>query len=231
MVKLEQSRGTSGESAARIFGNESMGLLFSKFQAAVIRSGFELEEMLYLAIPTHLHTTLDELNNPSRDIRACPTTQVVFKPSRPNPDDPRKSIQADLLIVDNINRTFMLVEVKEGHIFDTKKADGELASLRNITSWLAQEFAYRTQYFLCSFNQEDKERIVLGTKRRFSTQHVLTGRELCEKIGINYDELRELRRADQSANRRYFLSKLLEIPEIRTEILDLLRETDVSDKE
>lgn len=192
-----------------------------------IRSGFELETMLSAAIPAEIHTTLEALNNPSLDVQNSPPIQVVFKPSRPDPDNPKESIQADFLIVDNLKRTFMLVEVKEGHIFDTKKADGELTSLKNITAWLAQEFAYRTQYFICSFNQESREQIVLGTKRRFSDQHVLTGREFCEKIGVDYDALREQRRADQAANRNYFLGTLLQIPEIRAEIVDLLGELDI----
>ncbi len=111
-------------------------------------------------------------------------------------------------------------------MFDTKKADGELASLKSITSWLAQEFAYRTQYFICSFNQEDKEAIVQGTKKRFSIDHVMTGREFCEQIGLDYDALRETRKANQAANRHYFLRQLLMMPGIRDEIIDLLNTFD-----
>ncbi|HVO71406.1 MAG TPA: hypothetical protein VMT24_15255 [Aggregatilineaceae bacterium] len=127
-----------------------------------------MEELLHGAVPPELWTTLEALSDISRDPHTLPPIQVVFKPSRPDPDNPKKSIEADFLVVDNINRRFMLVEVKEGYVFDTKKADGELESLKNITSWLAQEFAFRTHYFLCSFNQEHKETIVQGTKKRFS---------------------------------------------------------------
>src|SRR5260221_9268232 len=104
MVKLSDSKGTAGESAIRIFGNESIGLLFSQFQAAVIRSGFELEQMLFDAIPPDLHTTLELLSDVSRDQGTLPPTQVVFKPSRPDPESQKKSIEADFLVVDNINR-------------------------------------------------------------------------------------------------------------------------------
>jgi hypothetical protein len=222
MVRLKDSQGKTGESFARIFGNERMAVLFSKLQSAIIRSGFELETMLEEAVPQEIITTLDELGEIDYDVGGRPPVQVVFKPARPDPENPKKSIEADLLIVDNIRRLFMLVEVKEGYVFDTKKADGELASLKNITAWLAQEFAYRAQYFLCSFNQEDKDEIVLGAKKRFSVNHVLTGRELCEIVGIDYDELGEKRAKDQKENRRYFLSELLGIPEVREEIIELL---------
>jgi hypothetical protein len=222
MVKLRESQGKSGESFARIFGNERMAVLLSKLQSAIIRSGFELETMLEAAVSPEIITTLDDLAEIAYDASSRPPVQVVFKPARPDPENPRKSIEADLLIVDNIQRLFMLVEVKEGYVFDTKKADGELTSLKNITAWLAQEFAYRAQYFLCSFNQENKEEIVQGSKKRFSLNHVLTGRELCTIIGIDYDDMCVERERDQQENRQYFLSELLAIPEIRQEIIKLL---------
>jgi hypothetical protein len=226
MVKLSQSKGVSGEGFTRILGNEQLGKLLSKLQSAVIRSGFELEQILAVSIPSTLHTTLEALSEISSDISNKPRIQVVFKPSKPDPDNPKKSIETDFLIVDNQNRRFMLIEVKEGHVFDTKKADGELSSLKNITSWLAQEFAYRTQYFICCFNQESKETIVQGTKKRFSIEHVMTGREFCELVGLDYDILREQRRQDQSENRDYFFRQILAIPEMRIEIRRLLQEYD-----
>ncbi len=230
MVKLSDSKGTKGESAIRIFGNERMGILFSKFQAVVIRSGLELEETLRRRIPEGMFTTLEALSDVTQNTANNPPIQVVFKPSRPDPENLLKSIQADFLIVDNTTRRFMLVEVKEGHVFDTKKADGELASLKNITSWLAQEYAFRTHYYICCFNQESREEIVLGTKKRFSIDHVLTGREFCGRIGIDYDIIREERSADQVGNRRFFLTELLAIPEIRDEVLEILNATNVLDE-
>ncbi|HLY25764.1 MAG TPA: hypothetical protein VKQ72_05450, partial [Aggregatilineales bacterium] len=64
----------------------------------------------------------------------------------------------------------------------------------------------------------------------FSLDHVLTGRELCEKISVDYDAFRSVRKIDQAENRRYFLSKLLEIPEIRAEIVELLRTNDTENE-
>lgn len=231
MVKLSESKGKAGESAVRIFGNARLGVLLSKFQAVVIRSGFELEVTIKEKIPNDLLTTLDSLSNPTADIKDAPAIQVVFKPSRPDPENSRKSIEADFLIVDNTTRRFMLVEVKEGHVFDTKKADGELSSLKSITGWLAQEYPYTTQYYICCFNQDNKGEIVAGTKKRFSIDHVITGREFCDKIGIDYDAIRQQRNADQIENRRYFLTEMLAIPEIRNEVIEILGTTDVTDEQ
>lgn len=222
MAKLSESKGKSGEGFTLIFGNEQMGVLFSKVQSTMIRGGFELEQLLKVFVPENIQTTLEAVGSEVQSNSDIPSIQVVFKPTRPDPDNPGKSVEADLLVVNNIQRRFSLVEIKEGYVFDTKKADGELASLKKITSWLAQEFAYRTQYFICAFNQENKEEIVRGTKRRFSIEHVMTGRELCEMIGIDYEALRQVRSINQAENRQFFFAELLAIPQIRDEIETLL---------
>ena len=224
MAKIQESKPKSSKTFERIFGNVQMGKLFSKVQSTVIRSGVELEKILRQVVPEDMHTTLQELADESISTSEKPALQVVFNPSRPDPDNPSKSIQADLLIVDNHSRRFLLVEVKEGYVFDTKKADGELSSLKSITSWLAQEFAYKTHYYLCSFYQDDLHQIVSGTKGRFTTDHVISGRGLCEKLGISFETILHIREQDQISNRAYFLQELLAIPEIKSEIVELLNE-------
>ena len=53
----------------------------------------------------------------------------------------------------------------------------------------------------------------------------MTGRELCELIGIDYDKLRLSRQIDQSENRHYFFSELIAIREIREEIIHLISQS------
>jgi hypothetical protein len=225
MVKLSHSKPKAGGQAhTRIIGNEQLGLLLSKIQSAVIRSGNELEKVIRDDLPPECLTTLEELSNPTRNPQTLPPIQVVFKPFRPDPDGSNKKIQADFLIVDNTNRLFTLIEVKEGHEFDTKKSSAELETLKLITSWLAQEFPYRANFYICGFNQSDKETIVRGLKNRFTKEQVLTGQEFCEKIGLDYQQIRFKRTIDQAENRKYFLRKLLEISDIRSEILDIINE-------
>jgi hypothetical protein len=50
----------------------------------------------------------------------------------------------------------------------------------------------------------------------------MTGRELCDLIGVDYEQLCEFRAKDQRDNLLYFLKQLLDIPEIRYEVLNLL---------
>ena len=123
---------------------------------------------------------------------------MVYKPARPDPNNPSRTIQADFLIVDNRKRHFTLIEVKEGHEFDTKKSSAELTNLKLITSWLAQEFPYSASFYICGFNQSDVDTIINGLKRRFTTEQVLTGAAFCEKIGLDYNHVRQERTAGPS---------------------------------
>lgn len=225
MVKLADSRPKSGGDAqTRIIGNAKLGYLLSQVQSAMIRSGNELEDLIRDAILDDQLTTLESLSDSTRNPQNIPDIQVVYKPFRPDPDGSNKKIQADFLIVDNKKRHFTLIEVKEGHEFDTKKSSAELDNLKLITSWLAQEFPYSASFYICGFNQDNKETIINGLKRRFKENQVLTGQEFCERIGLDYNLIRTQRTSDQAGNRKYFLRELLEIPDIRSEILDILRE-------
>jgi len=53
---------------------------------------------------------------------------------------------------------------------------------------------------------------------------VLTGEELCERIGVDYNAIRLNRRRDQEENLTFFIHHLVAIPEVRrlvqNELLD-----------
>jgi hypothetical protein len=109
----------------------------------------------------------------------------------------------------------LVIELKDGDTFDTKKASGELESMTTFANWLSTRIEYETTFFFCSFNQVDKQAIVAGAKGRFDVSHAMTGRELCKLLSINYDALRTRRQREQPENLRYFLSELLHIDEIQ----------------
>ena len=57
-------------------------------------------------------------------------------------------------------------------------------------SWIAQATGYEATYYFCSFNQDDKDAICMGAKGRFDVSHAMTGRELCDLLGIDYAALK-----------------------------------------
>ncbi len=219
MPKISDSKGRPDENSgyARLFSNQQLGQLISRVQATVIRTGNELELLLERITPDELKVHLD-------DVLAGQTSmsrvQVAFKAKMPAVGKSRGEV-ADILIFDYVRKQVMVIELKDGDTFDTKKSTGELESMTNFADWLAKKTGYSTNFFFCSFNQTDKQAIVYGAKGRFDISHAMTGRELCELLSIDYDALRKKRQEDQPENLRYFISELLRIDEIQKMIREL----------
>jgi len=171
-----------------------------------------------------LRTSLDRiLAGQMKLIPGMPSgIQVVFRSKMPGALQVPGAI-TDIAVFDHSQRQVLVIELKDSDTFDTKKASGELASMTAFANWVSQETGYEAKYFFCSFNQDDKRAIVRGTKGRFDLNQVMTGRELCAILSIDYDDLRRRRHSEQSENLMYFLAELLKIDEIRDKIRELLK--------
>jgi hypothetical protein len=213
MPKISDSKGRTDENSgyARLFGNQQLGQLMSRVQATVIRTGNELESLLEKATPDEIKVHLADVLAGQESMSKV---QVVFKAKMPAFDASRGEV-ADILLFDHMRKQAMVVELKDGDTFDTKKSSGELESMTNFSNWLSKSTGYQTAFYFCSFNQTDKQAIIYGAKGRFDISHAMTGRELCELLSIDYDALRKKRQEDQPENLRYFISELLRIEEIR----------------
>lgn len=220
MAKISDSKGRSDENSgyARLFGDQQLGQLMSRVQAAVIRTGNELEHLLENETPVHLKADLDSILAGQKPLS---NIQVVFHAKMPARGDERGE-QADIVIFDHGHKKAMVIELKDGDTFDTKKSSGELDSMTTFSKWLERKIGYPTTFYFCSFNQDDKQAIVSGAKGRFDVAHAMTGRELCNLLAIDYDALREKRRSEQPENLRYFIGELLRIDEVRKIIGELL---------
>ena len=115
----------------------------------------------------------------------------------------------------NNARHCYVVELKDGDVFDTKKADGEIGSLSGFVESIREIMAYAPEIRICSFNQTDKSAIVDGFKKRVTASQVWTGAEFCELLGIDYQAILNERRADAAMNREWLVESILAIPELR----------------
>ena len=64
----------------------------------------------------------------------------------------------------------LLIELKDGDTFDTKKAAGERASLYSFMTAIAQNIQFRTSIHLCCFHRNTREEIVAGFKKKISSR-------------------------------------------------------------
>ena len=209
-------------SYARLFGNDALGELASKVQSAVTSSGLELEAMIGKLVPNipDLDDFLKQDIIPEgvwlarkRQIKRSRTLDFAG----PAPDfmvfKRRGGVQ-----------TCHIVELKDGHVFDTKKASAERQAMHRFIERNARHIRYRFRAHFCAFNQGDRQAIWDGFKRRIALDEAMTGREFCDLVEIDYDAIVEARRADGSDNVEFFLSELVKIDSIRLRLRDLLGE-------
>jgi len=223
MPRIQDTKGRTDENSGyvRLLGNSRLGLLISKVHATVIRSGNELERLLENATPSTLKTELPQAISQAKTGRSK-GTKVVFSP-RIRKTSGSHGITGDILAFNFSRRTLSVIEVKDGDTFDTKKSSGELQSMQAFAVQLSRQTRYEPAIYFCSFNQESKESIVAGAKGRFSPQQVMTGRELCAILKINYDQFRAARRQEQALNLEYFIRELFVIPEIAERLRRLFK--------
>lgn len=108
-------------------------------------------------------------------------------------------------------QTCHIIELKDGHVFDTKKASAERQAMHGFIEHNAQHIQYRFRAHFCAFNQDDRQAIWNGFKRRIAFDEAMTGREFCELLEIDYDAIVEARRTDGADNVAFFLSELVKI--------------------
>ena len=216
MAKIRESnpKNRSG-SYDRLFGNEKLGELISKVQSASIRAGNELEKLIKERIDV-----VDDLDE-FLQMDAIPegiflVTKSVIKKSQLHIN----GSEPDFIIFKQ--QHCYIVELKDGHVFDTKKVDGERASLYGFAERNAQKLRDNISVYFCAFNQKDHHVIWDGFKRMIEFEEIMTGREFCELLEIDYDEIVEIRSRDTEDNTRYFLEELLRIPEIERTIIDII---------
>ena len=204
----------------RIFGNQAIGDLVTKIHSTSISAGHELEKIIKARVEqiSDLDAFLRQ-NNMEEGVYLVPKAKIKQSQILEFPE-----AEPDFLIFKNRNgkKSCHVVELKDGHSFDTKKAAAEQNAMKKFIQENSARIPYRVQGHFCAFNQTDKNTIWEGFKKKIQLEEAMTGREFCELLEINYDEIIELRKADCDANLEYFVQELLKIPPVRQRITSLL---------
>ena len=116
----------------------------------------------------------------------------------------------------------LVLELKDGDAFDTKKAAGERANLHKFIHYLGTQIPWTVDMRFCCFNQPDKSKIREGFKNQISQAQAMTGSELCALLNINYEQIKKEREKYQAENLSVFIEKLLGINAVNKEIKNRL---------
>lgn len=219
-------RKDGGSGYTRALKNPDLGKLISRVQSTVISNGSELERLILERV-----NQIEDLNifitratnNEIVDGTYVCKKAIYRKSNYVVKNVNNKKIEPDLLIfIVQQQKICKIIELKDGDAFDTKKSNGERESLELFKDKFGSKIPFVAEYYICCFNQLDKNIIYDGFKHAFDMENILTGKELCDILGIDYDEIIDLRRADAEENFTYFLDQLLEIDEVKNYISNKL---------
>lgn len=206
---------TSSGGYNRVFNNDEIGRLMAKVQSTVISNGNELEKLILTKTQniTDLDKYLETFNKGEIGDGTYVCTKRILKKSSYKLDGNEPDFL--VFVIKPRSNQCKIVELKDGDSFDTKKASGEQEHLDAFNQHIGSKIPFISDYYVCCFNQNSKEEIVRGFKNAFDINHVMTGRELCDILGISFDEIIDVRKNDAQANIEYFYKQLMSIPAIK----------------
>lgn len=198
MAKIRETKeGRRDGGYSRLFGNEDLGALFSQIHATSIRAGTELELLI-----EDKANVLEDVDSFVNGTLKGGTYLITKKLMKKHPIL-KGSKEPDFLIVRIEKNKCLIIEVKDGDSFDTKKSAGERKHLIDYQNHLSTQIPYTTSIHVCCFNQENKQVIVDGFKGEFSIKEVMTGSEFCNLIGIKKQDILKIRKNHQKDNVKY----------------------------
>lgn len=192
----------------RLFGNRQLGMLLSKVHATVITSGNELERFLANRLKKTDGISIDKVNKENR----------VLKDAKLDSSGNKHKLDIDCVV--EKDGKIMLIEIKDGDTFDTKKTAGEIQSLIMAKNYLVKEKGMKEEDVsikFCSFNATSHEQIERGAKGLLPESYALTGQELCDLLELDFDKIVKEREEHQEENLHFFIMELKKIPEIKEE--------------
>lgn len=192
----------------------------SQSHATTIAAGNELEKMVWERVP-HKIDNLTEFVESQQSVRERNKVFVANKKQVKACELFDSELEPDLIAFKHL--TCYIIEVKDGDTLDTKKAQGEQDTMTRFSHEVANNAPYMFKTIMCCFNADSREQIHTGLKRRFALDQCMTGAELCQLIGIDYDEIVRIRRNDCQSNLDYFVRGLIDIPNIRNMIRTRLK--------
>jgi hypothetical protein len=201
----------------RLFNNEDIGSLLSAIQASVIRSGNNLQSIIELHSQHLTDIDFDAfISGKLVNGKYLFTNSLIKSKLKVHINC---SHEPDFVYVIICDKNCYIIEIKDGDTFDTKKSAGEVKHMREFAECFSNTFKeYSVKIKYCMFNQDNKKSIVDGLKKNITTEEAMTGKELCDLLGISYTNILEQRKKLAPENVDFFIEKLLDIPVVKDKI-------------
>lgn len=200
-----------------MFGVPELGALISQVHSTSISAGRELERIIL-----ERSRTIPDLDAfLAQDIIAVGVSVASKEAIKKCEAIDYPDAEPDFMIFrrEGAMQECLVLELKDGDAFDTKKAAGERANLHKFIQYLGTRITWTVDMRFCCFNQSDKDKIRAGFKNKISEAQAMTGSELCDLLNLDYTEIVREREKDQPENLTVFVEKLLGIEAVKSEIV------------
>ena len=206
-VRAAKAANSTG-SYARVLGVPELGALVSKIHSASIRNGNQLERMIADRVE-HV-PDLDEFL--TAEIMPGGVLLATKKAIKASKRIDSGSPEPDFMVFKRRGgqQRCHIIELKIGHVFDTKKAAGEHDSMHRFMARAAPDIPYVVTSHFCAFFQNDHDAIMNGFKHKIAREEAMTGRAFCDLLDIDYEEIARVFDEDAGNNLRYVLQQFVD---------------------
>lgn len=218
MARIRHARGRADGNSGyvRLLGDVQLGQLISRLHSTVISAGRELEKIIQDSV-----RPIDDLDQ-FLEVEIMPDGVFLAHKSalKRSKTLQTSGAEPDFVIFKRRNneQRCHVIELKDGDAFDTKKSAGERNSMHSFVEKNAQHLQFRVDIHVVASNQDSRRAIYDGFKRKIPLSECMTGREFCELLEIDYDEIVEQRQRDTQENFEYFMTEILKIDAVRNYI-------------
>ncbi|WP_128008894.1 type II restriction endonuclease [Mycoplasma sp. ATU-Cv-508] len=222
LISERKANTESSGSYAIVLNDEKLAKLITAIHATSIANGNQLEKLVLEKTGAKTIKNVEELQNILNKNFDNQSMWVVPKKVVKRRWNFGKRIEPDFLVIQKDNETMYIIELKMGWVFDTKKVNGEWEQLKEFSNLISNSVSYKTEIFMCSFNSNSIDQIYQGFKGIIKKENLMTGKEFCSLMKINYEEIKAVFDNDAEKNLNFFIESILEIPKIRGILLDNL---------
>ena len=206
----------------RIFDNKELGVLISKIHATSISNGTELERLILRLVlkskkiiclsAKEAKAILDDESNINH--------KKIYLISKKNLKGLNlvRNNEPDFLVIKS--KTIYIIELKDGTVFDTKKAQGEIEHLKKFAEIIAPQIVFKVKWFISTFNHDDLKEIKKGFKGKINDENIMAGSEFCKLLEIDRDQIINERKKDARENIKKEDEELKKIEEIQELLFD-----------
>ena len=189
-----------------LFGDEELVSLMHEIKADATRMVAKIEDRILELIPAKNQCTINEIFAQ----RTPPTSLQVVKNGTIKTHE--NSVLVDFIVFNHRKKEFLLIDFYFSANLNMSQIMKEEFRLKLGCEILSKTIPYSGKCYVCTFSSEKKAFLTRNKQASKRTSFdYLTGRELCTILGIDYSDLEELWKTNQSSNLR-LVSEFIRMP-------------------